>query len=88
MNVQQREYWCRAFFENGFLDDINYRPKYLTSYAVLFRRSENFGRQVEDYERNAALLTARSLLNGFTPGELSVIADLLQTAQRSLTKNV
>lgn len=52
VNVQQREYWCRAFFENGFLDDINYRPKYLTSYAVLFRRSENFGRQVEDYERN------------------------------------
>ena len=52
VNVQQREYWCRVFFENGFLDDINYRPKYLTSHAVLFRRSENFGRQVEDYERN------------------------------------
>lgn len=37
---------------------------------------------------DTALLTAQSLLNGFTPGELGVIADLLQTAQRSLTKNV
>lgn len=52
VNVQQREYWCRAFFENGFVDDLNYRPRYLTSHALLFRRSANIERQVEDYERN------------------------------------
>ena len=52
VNVQQREYWCRVFFENGFVDDLNYRPRYLTSHALLFRRSANIARQVEDYERN------------------------------------
>lgn len=52
VNVQQREYWCRTFFENGFVDDINYRPTYLTAHALLFRRSANIERQVEDYERN------------------------------------
>lgn len=52
VNVQQREYWCRVFFENGFMDDINYRPTYLTAHALLFRRSANIERQVEDYERN------------------------------------
>lgn len=52
VNVQQREYWCRAFFENGFMDDINYRPTYLTAHALLFRRSANIERQIEDYERN------------------------------------
>lgn len=62
VNVQQREYWCCAFFENGFLDDINYRPRYLTSYAVLFRRSENFGRQVEDYERVIARYESSAVL--------------------------
>lgn len=52
VNVQQREYWCRVFFENGFVDDLNYRPRYLTSHALLFRRSANMIRQIEDYERN------------------------------------
>ncbi len=52
VNVQQREYWARLFFEQGFTDDINYRPKYLTAYASLFRRNADMARQVEDYERN------------------------------------
>lgn len=52
VNVQQREYWARLFFEQGFVDDLNYRPRYLTYYASLFRRSENMVRMVEDYERN------------------------------------
>lgn len=52
VNVQQREYWARLFFEQGFIDDINYRPRYLTYYATLFRRSDNMARLVEDYERN------------------------------------
>ena len=52
VNVQQREYWARIFFEQGFVDDINYRPRYLTYYATLFRRSDNITRLIEDYERN------------------------------------
>lgn len=52
VNVQQREYWARLFFEQGFVDDINYRPRYLTHYATLFRRSDNIVRLIEDYERN------------------------------------
>lgn len=55
VNVQQREYWCRVFFENGFVDNINYRPKYLTAHAVLFRKNEDMTRQMEDYERNIRL---------------------------------
>ena len=52
VNVQQREYWARLFFEQGFTDDINYRPRYLTPYASLFRKNTDMARQVEDYERN------------------------------------
>ena len=51
VNVQQREYWARLFAENSFMDDLLYRPTYLTSYAVLYRRKADWLRQVEDYER-------------------------------------
>lgn len=51
-NVQQREYWARLFASAGFYDDLNYRPTYLTSYAVCYRRKSDFLRQIEDYERN------------------------------------
>lgn len=52
VNVQQREYWARLFAENGFLDDLSYRPTYLTYYAACYRKSGDWLRQVEDYERN------------------------------------
>ena len=52
VNVQQREYWGRLFFQNGFTDDITYRPQYLTSHAVLYRKNTDMARQIEDYERN------------------------------------
>ena len=52
VNVQQREYWAKLFFEQGFTDDINYRPRYLTPYASLFRKNTDIVRQIEDYERN------------------------------------
>lgn len=51
-NVQQREYWAKLFAENNFFDDLNYRPTYITPYAMCFRKSENYLRQIEDYERN------------------------------------
>ncbi|MBR1842194.1 MAG: glycosyltransferase [Oscillospiraceae bacterium] len=61
VNVQQREYWARLFAENGFYDDINYRPTYLTFYATLFKRGDNIVRQIEDYERNIRISEAKSL---------------------------
>ena len=51
-NVQQREYWAKLFAQEGFLDDLSYRPNYLTAYALLFKRNDNWLRQVVDYERN------------------------------------
>lgn len=51
VNVQQREYWARLFAENGFFDDLSYRPTYLTYYATLFKKNDNLLRQIEDYER-------------------------------------
>ena len=59
VNVQQREYWARLFAEQGFLDDLNYRPTYIVPYAVCYRRTGQWLRQVEDYERN--LRTAEQL---------------------------
>ena len=52
LNVRQREYWARCFAEAGFYDDVNYRPTYLTYYASFFRRSNDWVKQIEDYERN------------------------------------
>ena len=52
VNVQQREYWAKLFAEQGFYDDINYRPTYLTYYASFFKRGEDTLRQIENYERN------------------------------------
>lgn len=51
LNVQQREYWARLFAEQGFYDDIRYRPKYITNYAVCYRKTHDTVRLVEDYER-------------------------------------
>ncbi len=51
-NVRQREYWATIFYEQGFFDDVNYRPTFLTEYASFFKRSDNWLRQIEDYERN------------------------------------
>ena len=58
VNVQQREYWARLFAAQGFFDDINYRPTYLTAYASCFRRKSDWLRQVEDYERNIRMSEA------------------------------
>ena len=52
LNVRQREYWARCFADEGFYDDVNYRPTYLTYYAVLYKRGDDWKTQIEDYERN------------------------------------
>ncbi len=58
VNVQQREYWARLFAENGFADNLSYRPTYITSSAVCYRRNGDTLSQVEDYERNIRLTEA------------------------------
>mgnify|MGYP000143551346 FL=1 len=63
VNVQQREYWARLFFEQGFTDDINYRPRYLTPYASLFRKNTDMVRQIEDYERNIRMTEGENAKN-------------------------
>ncbi len=63
VNVQQREYWARIFAAEGFIDDLNYRPTYLTSYASCFQRSGDWLRQVEDYERNIRLTETQQRLD-------------------------
>lgn len=54
INVRQREYWARIFAEEGFLDDLNYRPLYLTEYASCFYRNGDWLGQLESYERYIA----------------------------------
>lgn len=63
VNVQQREYWAKLFFEQGFTDDINYRPRYLTPYASLFRKNTDMVRQIEDYERNIRMTEGENAKN-------------------------
>lgn len=60
VNVQQREYWARLFAQCGFFDDISYRPTYITSHAVCYRRQPDILRQVEDYERLIRLRDAEA----------------------------
>lgn len=50
VNVQQREYWAACFAENGFYDDLDFRPIFLTDYAVCYRKRDSFVSQVEIYE--------------------------------------
>lgn len=61
VNVQQREYWARLFAQCGFFDDISYRPTYITSHAVCYRRQPDILRQVEDYERVIRLRDAETI---------------------------
>lgn len=63
VNVQQREYWARLFAAEGFFDNLNYRPTYLTAYASCFQRSNDWLRQVEDYERNIRLTDLQQRLD-------------------------
>ena len=50
INVQQREYWTKLFAQNGFFEDLNYCPTYLTSYAGCYRRKENAIEQIGKYD--------------------------------------
>lgn len=90
VNVQQREYWARLFFKQGFTDDINYRPRYLTPYASLFRKNTDLVRQIEDYERNIRMTEGENeksiaALNQAVQDKETHICNL--TAQHSAEQN-
>ena len=51
INVQEREYWAALFAENGFFDDLNNRPLFMTSYAVCYRKRDDWKKQIPVYER-------------------------------------
>lgn len=51
INVQEREYWAACFAENGFFDDLEYRPLFMADYAVCYRKRADWVEQLQDYER-------------------------------------
>lgn len=51
LNVRQREYWVSLFAENGFYDDLENRPTFITSYSMCFRKGLQPLHQIEEYER-------------------------------------
>lgn len=56
VNVQQSEYWVHHFAENGFFNQIDYVPNYISNAAMLLCRSNNIARIAENYERNKRIL--------------------------------
>lgn len=51
LNVRQREYWVLLFAENGFYDDLESRPTFITPYSMCFRKGLQPLHQIEKYER-------------------------------------
>ena len=52
VNVQQREYWAICFWQNGFTDNLEYRPNYITKYAVCYcKGSYDTEDLIKKYER-------------------------------------
>ena len=59
VNVQQSEYWVRCFAENGFFNQVDYMPNYISSAALYFRKNDNTARVVENYQRHLRQCTAK-----------------------------
>lgn len=51
VNVRPREYWASLFAQNGFYDDVESRPSFITWYSMCFRRGLNTQDMVDHYER-------------------------------------
>ena len=60
-NVQQREYWARLFAAEGFWDDINYRPQYISKQAVYLKKHSNYTQLAEDFERFIRVLETENI---------------------------
>lgn len=50
VNVQKREYWASIFASNSFYDQLLEQPKYVAPHAIIFKKSADVIRQIEDYE--------------------------------------
>ena len=67
VNVQQREYWAELFFLNGFIDDLEYRPTYITEYAACYRKNEctttniikSYERAIDEQDKKIQQLNSR-----------------------------
>jgi len=55
-NVQQPEYWGKRFAKNGFFQNLSEKPSYILPQSMLFYKTEDTERVVEDYERNIRML--------------------------------
>lgn len=55
LNVRQREYWASLFAQNGFYDDLDSRPDFISNYSMCFRRGYTSLDLVESYERHIRL---------------------------------
>ncbi|WP_037368253.1 methyltransferase domain-containing protein [Selenomonas ruminantium] len=58
-NVQQREYWTRLFAENNFLDDLSYRPQYITPWSIYFVKGTDWLHQLQVYEHHIRIIEDR-----------------------------
>ena len=56
-NVQPPEYWAELFARQGFIRDVDFDTRFITDWAVRFRKSaEPLHRVVQDFERKFWLL--------------------------------
>ena len=55
-NVQQREYWARLFAAEGFFDDLNYRPQYISRQAIFFKKCNDCVLIADNFERFIRIL--------------------------------
>lgn len=58
-NVQQREYWAYAFAEQGFFDDLSYRPQYITPWCIYFQKKNDWNHIVRVYEHHIRITESK-----------------------------
>ncbi|WP_297417354.1 methyltransferase domain-containing protein [Clostridium sp.] len=49
-NVQPAQYWVKRFLKNGFFNDYNRRPFYISPQCLYFRKTSNIEEVIGDYE--------------------------------------
>ena len=58
VNVQQPEYWAKRFFRHGFCRVVDYNADFISPHAVLYKKTEDISRVIEDYEREHRIYIA------------------------------
>lgn len=49
-NVQPARYWVKLFYENGFFNDYNRKPFYISPQCLYFHKTEDIESVINDYE--------------------------------------